>query len=519
MSYNRLRWGIFIVASLFVLLVESLERWYNGGPLTFVLWHAILLGGIFHFTTEILRRFKQLQDRLREEAGRFHPVFEAAGLGVILLGPDCIITAVNRSAEALSGWGRDDLVGRRACSELLSNASATSHGCVGLCREGVLAGHEESAMCPAFLLHREGRQIPVMVSAAPLHELGGYALIMWDVSERVRLEAETALRRRQAEGLVDIGREIAGFRDLKHSMDRILDQARDLFGMDLVAWGLMEDGVPSVSWQAARGTGSPRLRGAVQSLDGMVMGRVLTSGRPFITQNLAGQGAGESGGGLFDDPPMLTAMAVPLLVRENVSGVLLCASTRELPLTDEDVMFFTHLGSYIATAVENAGLLEQVQHLATLEERQRLAREMHDSFGQLLTYLGVRHHLIARFAELHDTAAVVRETASLKQVLQEAHADVRRSIFQLKESGQPKSTMVDRWRQLLMDFEERTGIHAVLDLGEGVPKRLPEQPQLQLTRIVQETLTNVRNHSGALSVAVRLSVKEQTLLLVITDDG
>jgi signal transduction histidine kinase len=275
----------------------------------------------------------------------------------------------------------------------------------------------------------------------------------------------------------------------------------------------MRDTIPSIAWQAARGAGSAAVCGAVQSLEGLVMGGVLQSGRPFLTHNLAGQAA------LFGAPPLQSAMAVPIRIAENVMGVLLCASTRQLNLTDVDVMFFSHLASYTATAVENAELMEQVQHVAALEERQRLAREMHDGFGQLLTFLGLRHHMLARYAEAGDTEAILAELARLNEAVQEAHGEVRHNIFRLKESGPPKATMQERWRQILIDYEARTGIHAEFEVDEGVPARLPEQTQVQLTRIVQEALTNVRNHSGALSVTVRLTMSDGALSVQIADDG
>lgn len=467
---------------------------------------------------------------MQEKAAWFEAVFEAAGLGIILLGPDCIVRAANRAAEALSGWSRDELIEQFACSELLAapegadgdlpggNPYAGPHGCAGLCPYSARpAAPAESEMIPALLRHKSGRAVPVMASVAPLRSGGpadGFALLLWDVTERLQLEAESALRRRQAEGLQAISREIGAIGDFKRGLDAALDRARTLFGMDLIAWGMLDERAGRLAWSAADGAGSDHLHGSEMQVAGTVMGRVLLSNRPFVTQNLAVQA-----GAPFDAPPMQTGLAVPLRVREHVLAVLLCASAEAVSLTDEDVMLLTHLGSCLATAMENAELLARMQHLAMLEERQRLAREMHDSLAQTLTYLGVRNQIITRLAERGETEGILRETASLKQVLGEAHADMRRSIFQLKESSQPKSLLADRWRRILSDFEERTGIQTDLTIGDGVPPMLPEQVQMQLTRIMQEALANIRNHSGAVSVTVRLFVEGRELHLSIADDG
>lgn len=462
---------------------------------------------------------------MHEQAAWFEAVFEAAGLGIILLGPDCIVRAANRAAEALSGWSRSELIGEFACSELLAapegadgeNPYAGPHGCAGLCPYSARpAAPAESEMMPAMLRHKSGQAVPVMASVAQLRgsPTEGFALLFWDITERLQLEAESALRRRQAEGLHAISREIGAISDFKHGLDAALDRARLLFGMDLIAWGMLDESSGRLTWSVAHGAGSQRLCGSEMQVNGTVMGRVLLSNRPFVTQNLAGQG-----GALFDAPPMQTGLAVPLQVRENVLAVLLCASAEAVSLTDEDVMLLTHLGTCLATAVENAELLARMQHLAMLEERQRLAREMHDSLAQTLTYLGVRNQIITRLAERGDTEGILRETASLKQVIGEAHADMRRSIFQLKESSQPRALLADRWRRILSDFEERTGIQTDLTIGEGVPPMLPEQVQMQLTRIMQEALANIRNHSGAVTVGVRLLMEGRELHLSIADDG
>jgi len=521
--YRTLRWRVFALASLFVLLIELLCRLTTDWRVV-AFWQIVLYTAIFIFTDQILQRLSGLQDRVREESERFRAVYEAAGLGIILVGPDCMIRGLNGAAEMLSGWRREDLLGQKACSELISCPDGGSHVCAGLCRpDPQPALPDEQDMLAATLTQKNGKQIPVMISAAPLRRddrSAGLALLLWDVSERLRLESEAALRRRQAEGLRGIGLEIAALSDLGRGMDRVLDQARNLFGMNLVAWGLLDESAGCLTWQAARGVGAHRFPGSVLPMDGHIMGRILTTGRPFVTQSLSAMSSGDPvGSRLFGDPPLQTAMAVPLRVRESTYGVLLCASTELMGLTDEDVMLFTHLGSFVATAVENAELLERVQHLAALEERQRLAREMHDGFGQVLTYLGVRHHLIARHAEKGDSEAILKEVGQLKQVLQETHTEVRRSIYELKECGQSKVSLVDRWRQILQDFQERSSIEAALALGEGVPGPLTQQQQLQLTRILQEALTNVRNHSGALSVAVRLESSQGHLLLSVADDG
>jgi two-component system nitrate/nitrite sensor histidine kinase NarX len=515
-----MRWGVFVLASLFVVLTEYHLKRTSDLP-SEILWHAVLLLGILIFTMAMFNRFEQLEREIRAQAGRTRALFEASGLGIILLGPDCCVAEANGSAAMLTGWSRGELVGMKACTELIETSGTN---CPGICPRDISeARPDEQALLNLNIRHRDGRTVPVMASLAPLMTTGGQtgmAVLMWDISERVRLEAEAARRRRQAEGLSAIGREIAAFSNLNRQMDRILDRARSLFDMDLVAWGVLDETARTMTWQAARGTAADRIRGTVQAMDTGVMGRWLLAGRHYVTRDLAGDHSdAPEARAMFGEPPLLTAMAVPFRIRDNAYGVLLCAANRSISLQDEDVMLFMHLSGYIATAAENSLLMDEVQHMATLEERQRLAREMHDSFGQTLTYLGMRLHFIGKAAERGDTEAILKETAGLRQVIQETHTEVRRSIFQLKESGQPRAPMPARWAQLLADFQERTGIQANFHFDEGTPSRFDEHVQSHLTRILQEALANVRNHSGAVSVAVRVEKTGGVLHLTIGDDG
>lgn len=509
MNYRKMRWAVVAFATLFLWLVEWADQWLIG--------HVALYAAVYLFTFAVFHALERWQQQAREQAGRFQALFEAAGVGMVLVAPDCRIAEANRSMSHLTGIDQQDLPGRKLCSGLLTDPGTGPTGCPGLCgpsRHTPLGGDE--AMKPLTLRHREGHTVPVMASVTPLAsgtEGGGFAVLLWDVSERTRLEAEAERRRQQAEGLREIGREIAALPDLRHGLDRILEQARALFGMDLIAWGFWDDLDYTVTWESARGSQGEALRGTVWPLKGSVMGRILAAGRPFLTHNLSGAGAGAGELG------MLTAMAVPFRVSESATGVLFCAAEGALTLTDEDVMLFSHLGSHLATAVENANLLDDVQRIATLEERQRLAREMHDSVGQTLTYLGVRHHLIARLAETGDTQGIITEVGSLRTVLQEAHTEVRQSIFHLKDGAAPRTPLTERWAGLIAEFGDRSGVRAMFTADPAVPAVLPEAVEMQLTRILQEALANIRNHAGADSVTVALTVPDGALVLTIADNG
>lgn len=255
------------------------------------------------------------------------------------------------------------------------------------------------------------------------------------------------------------------------------------------------------------------------ALEGSLMGKILLQGRTYLTMNLTAEQAGNQPVcQLFSQPAFATAVIIPFALEEDRQGALLCASQRRIALGEEDVLIASHLGSYLATAVEKGLLLEEVRRFATLEERQRIAAEMHDGFGQTLTYLGLRLHLIGKYAERGRSAEIVQEVASLKAVLQDAHQQVREAIYALKSSA-PAGSLALRWQRMLTDFTDRTGIQTDCQIEPGAADGIADVVQAQLTRILQEALANVRNHSGACRVTVTVCRAGGELRMAISDDG
>lgn len=266
--------------------------------------------------------------------------------------------------------------------------------------------------------------------------------------------------------------------------------------------------------------GSSAFAHAPLGLDGSVTGRVLGAGRPYVTQNLcADLQANAEAEALIRAESIQAAMAVPLKVRDRQYGVLFVGHRRRVPMSDEDLLLLANLGSHLSIAVENIDLLARMQHMAALEERQRLAREMHDSFGQILTFVKMRLHLMEGMARAGENDKLLAELAEVHAVLKDSHQEVRRSIYQLKESGPSLALLWDRWAEHLRLFQRQNGIKVEMTGREAVPAHLPERVEAQVTRVIEEALVNVRNHSGAEHVRLEAWRDGGDLVVAVVDDG
>jgi signal transduction histidine kinase len=149
------------------------------------------------------------------------------------------------------------------------------------------------------------------------------------------------------------------------------------------------------------------------------------------------------------------------------------------------------------------------------EERERVARELHDQAGQTLTalQLGLSH-----IEASGPTAEVQRAAASLRQLALEAMHIIRNLALDLRPSALDELGLPDALQYFTETFAGRTGIEAKLEVS-GSPRRLPAETEVSLFRIAQEAVTNAAKHAQASLVTLRLAFNSRSVKLTIDDDG
>jgi PAS domain S-box-containing protein len=173
-----------------------------------------------------------------------------------------------------------------------------------------------------------------------------------------------------------------------------------------------------------------------------------------------------------------------------------------------------------------AQILRQRQALGTLRERERLARELHDSLGQTLGLLNVQAQAAAAQLAADERAAALRSLGSISTAAQEALDDVREFLLGVNISQPPHQAerlsagLRESLARYLQEFSRLAGLPAELVASPDVPAVLvPQEVELQALRIAQEALTNVRKHARATRVEVGLTVADERLHLTVSDDG
>lgn len=158
----------------------------------------------------------------------------------------------------------------------------------------------------------------------------------------------------------------------------------------------------------------------------------------------------------------------------------------------------------------------QAEELAIAQERNRLAREIHDGLGHYLTAVNIQ--IKAAQAMIDENPELARNAlANAQQMTQDALADVRRSISALRTDPNTDRPLPDTLTRLLDEFRT-TGIQTHFSLN-GVARPLPQPVEFTFFRAVQESLTNVRKHANAQNVQVCLEYRPDAVCLTVEDDG
>ena len=239
----------------------------------------------------------------------------------------------------------------------------------------------------------------------------------------------------------------------------------------------------------------------------------------------------EEKGVSFMDDAEGRVLGVPLVVDDEVRGSLVLGVGRDAPtFTSHDLSVLNTVAGQLSMAIENAILYREVRARESLRgelyhrivsaqerERQRIARELHDGTGQVLTGLGLGLMAAAESVKV-DPERASRQLVELKDLNAQALQELRDLIGNLRPSVLDDMGLVPALKSQVNEFQARTGIEAGFRVS-GHRRRLPAQAETVIFRIAQEALTNVAKHAEAEHAFVRLVFEDERVQLVVTDDG
>lgn len=212
----------------------------------------------------------------------------------------------------------------------------------------------------------------------------------------------------------------------------------------------------------------------------------------------------------------LFTVPVPLS-RRDLRGVLQIVVPGIQELSEKQEEMLKAIVTQISFLLQNANLLAEVEIKAILQERIRLAREIHDGLAQTLGFLKLKISQLRAYLEQGELERASQTTQLLHEAISDAYIEARHAIDQLRISIYD-AALAELLQETLDEFRESSGIPTECTL-EPPDLRLPVEINAQLVRIVQESLSNIRKHAHAHQVQVQTFIKNDWLILEVRDDG
>jgi PAS domain S-box-containing protein len=354
-------------------------------------------------------------------------------------------------------------------------------------------------------------------------------IVTSDVTEREQayqtLEQTVNDRTREFSTVLEISKRIASTLELEPLLNLILDQITSIIPYSAAAIYTLEDGrrLKAVAYQIPGLTSLPSsltlsLEDAGPFRPAIMEKRVLiledVNREPPLSYAFKVAGITLSPSIFYRSRSWI---GIPLILRNRVTGLL--SLTHEEPgyYTETHARLAQAITNQIAIAIENARLYEQAQDLATLEERNRIARELHDSVSQLLYGISLYSTAASRSISKDNVDRVLKNLIEIKDNALQALQEMRLLILELDPPLLQKYGLVAALRASLESIESRAGLETVLKT-DGV-SRLPSTIEPDLYRIAMEALNNLVRYARAKKVMVELQIVSDWVIMDIRDNG
>ena len=465
----------------------------------------------------ILAIFRDITKRKKaeDELSKLRQAVETSGEIIFLTDREGLITYVNPEFTKIYGYSPEDVVNKTTPRILKS---------------GVLSPEEYDTFWQTILEGRvmrgtlinkckDGKLIDVEGSANPiLDESGkivGFLAIQRDITERRRAEKNLQERNKELATLYTIAKTLGRTADLDEILDETLGVVLQLDWIGNDTGGslcLLDASKQTFRLIAHRGLSRqhPCLSSS-PNLDNCLCGISVKKGEVTITDVKK----------TFPPTASHRNICLPIKAYGEVLGTLSIRSPLTQPVSESDVELLRSVTDQIGLAIKNSQLC-QLNQQVTLAERERIARELHDNMGQLLGYVNTKAMAVRLFIEKGQMDFAIENLAQLEEAAQGLSVDVRKAILDLKTSGSGhlSGSLLDSLEEYITQFNRLSNLYVELEVCPEVDLiELSTEIKLQLLRIVQEALNNIRKHAQATQVSVTLDCDEELLELRITDNG
>jgi len=484
------------------------------------------VGGI---STDITER-KRLEREAQSSQARLSKIVTAALDAIITVDASHRIVNFNPAAENLFGYSSGEVFGQgldRLIPALL-NPGHPDFYTANFNRVADTSGPISSSD-QLYALRSSGEKFPVEATVSQVETDGQqfYTIFIRDITERVQafqlLEERVARRTAELSVLLEISQNVAANLNLPSIKGVLTGQLNKLMNFDLFSlYRRHKDGSFSLL--------DTSLPVAPVSLNSLVAGlnalspwpaESAATPTPLIVDDFSDSPSAAEAfrREVSDETSFRSVMYVPLVVKEEVVGLLVLNYHEPGYYTPYHAQLAQAVGTQVATAIENARLYDQAQDIAALEERQRLARELHDSTSQVLFSIQLGSRALRNFLQ-EEQLSEAKETVNYLIALAKGGLDEMRAlIFDLRPESIEKEGLLGALQKQIVALKDRYNLEVEVRFSQETEPELPLKYKEALYRVAREALHNVVKHASSERVELELTWDSQAIRLVVRDYG
>lgn len=345
---------------------------------------------------------------------------------------------------------------------------------------------------------------------------GAFAFSTFVFTSMAHLEREVRERNRRLALLNAVATEASESLDLEEVAAAISRNVRRALGADAAGLALVSENDGELRLVAQSGLPSQigRGNGSLGPYD-CECRKALALGQAVVIKDSR---QNTSCAGVLGEGTPATCVSTPIRSKGNNIGAIFVGRPRSRPFNPDELGLVAALASQVGPALENAQLFSKTGAIAVLQERQRVAREVHDGLAQTLGYLNVQMGIVDHLLRNEELAKAQAELETMVQVTRDAYQELRQAVMDLRiplSSGGLRRTL----REYVERFSLQTSIPCHFEGHRGSAATLSPSAEVQLIRIVQEALTNVKKHAPDAEVWLAVEANHRGVRVVIRDNG
>jgi PAS domain S-box-containing protein len=483
-----------------------------------------LLARALRYARERHRSEEALRKREEEYRSLIDDVFNDSSVAVFILDRNLQVVWINGATEEYFGIRRQDVIGKDT-RELIMESIRHIFEDSDTFAESLLSAYENSVFTESFICHVladpvNGRQERWLEHwSQPIRSgmfAGGRIEQYMDITEHLRTQKAEREQRALSEALSDSIAALTSTLDLEEVFDRILENVRYVVPHDTADVMFIKDGAARVVRMQGYGAHDPtdrRLTSRLPVKEAPHLQYMCETGEPVIIPDVQNDPNWVS---LPGDYWLHSCVSAPIRLQSETLGFINLLSTGSgyfQPVHAERLRAFAN---YAAIAIQNARSYEKSRELAAVEERHRLARDLHDAVSQSLFSASVIAQSLPRLWRV-NSEKVFDQLEYLDELTQSALTEMRMLLLELRPSQLQDVALSHLLQQMVQTVATRKQIHVRTDIDDL--SNLPVSIKIALYRIAQESLNNVVKHSQATEAVLSLRRQNGHIVLSLQDNG